>query len=337
MQGLDALRGIAALLVLAQHIVPLHWIGHSSPLFTDILYLAPGRVGVAAFFLISGYIIPLSIGPQSTLSSFWISRLFRLWPLYIVAILLAVLMGAEETAKLSAAEVLLNFTMLQQFIGVPNALGVFWTLQIELLFYFTVSGMLLLGVVHDRKAMRAAFALSVVLALLMAAARFVTGLKLPVALPIALMLMFFGAELRLARLAGEFLPLRRIAVLLVSLVGVCMLGYSHGAGDNPYRWALAYTLAVGLFLCFERAKTMPATLVFLGTISYSVYLLHPLAISFFGNDEAISALWIVSSTLLAATASYYLIEKPFQRIGRHVREMKRPQGLAEQAGAAPAR
>jgi peptidoglycan/LPS O-acetylase OafA/YrhL len=332
MRGIDALRGISALLVLAQHIVPLSWIGEGNFLVIDSLYLIPGRVGVAAFFLISGYIIPSSMGPRSTLSTFWISRFFRLWPLYIVVILLAVVMGAEKTEELNAAEVLLNFTMLQQFIGVPNALGVFWTLQIELVFYFLVSGMLLLGVVHDRNAVRTALALSTVLALLMAAARFATGIKLPVALPIGLMLMFFGAELRLARLSNESLPLRRIAVLLVSLVGVCLLGYSYGAGDNPYRWATAYTLAVVLFLFFERAKTAPAALVFLGTISYSVYLLHPLVISFFGNEEAISAVWIVSCTLAAATASYYFIEKPFQKLGKRLSS----NAAAAQAGAGPA-
>jgi peptidoglycan/LPS O-acetylase OafA/YrhL len=329
MQGIDALRGISALLVLAQHIVPLHWLGQGMLSDGNDFYLDLGRIGVATFFLISGFIIPFSISPRSTLRSFWMSRFFRLWPVYIVTILLAVIMGADGAPKLSFSEILVNFTMFQQFVGVPNVLGVFWTLQIELVFYFLVSGMLLLGVVHDRKAVRAAFGLSVVLALAMAAGRFAIGVKLPVALPIGLMLMFFGAELRLARQADEALPAARIAHLLASLAVVCLLGYSRGVGDNPYRWILAYSLGVVLFLHFERVKNMPAALVFLGTISYSIYLLHPLVISIFGNDEPITAVWIVSCTLLAATASYYFIEKPFQRIGKRL-------GSAAPAGAAQA-
>src|ERR1700680_1263338 len=83
---LDALRGFAALCVVFDH-------GSTLMLepVRDFLYrwLAPGQYGVFVFFLISGYIIPASLERRGSVRGFWTSRLFRLYPMYAVALVIA--------------------------------------------------------------------------------------------------------------------------------------------------------------------------------------------------------------------------------------------------------
>ncbi|HEY2673131.1 MAG TPA: acyltransferase family protein, partial [Rugosimonospora sp.] len=79
---LEAVRGSAATLVVLQHLLadefPAYqrWTYHHVDL---------GRIGVVAFFLVSGYVIPLSLTGQ-TLRTFATRRFFRLYPSYWVAL-----------------------------------------------------------------------------------------------------------------------------------------------------------------------------------------------------------------------------------------------------------
>src|SRR5579875_535438 len=79
---LDALRGVAALAVVYDHasyqfLVPVR----------DVItaWIDPGEFGVFVFFLISGYIVPASLERRGSVRGFWVSRLFRLYPAYILA------------------------------------------------------------------------------------------------------------------------------------------------------------------------------------------------------------------------------------------------------------
>jgi len=50
----------------------------------------PGSYGVFVFFLISGYIVPASLERKGSVPTFWVSRMFRLYPLYLLGIAVAV-------------------------------------------------------------------------------------------------------------------------------------------------------------------------------------------------------------------------------------------------------
>ncbi len=45
-----------------------------------------GQYGVFVFFLVSGYIIPASLERKGSVRGFWVSRAFRLYPLYLLGI-----------------------------------------------------------------------------------------------------------------------------------------------------------------------------------------------------------------------------------------------------------
>jgi peptidoglycan/LPS O-acetylase OafA/YrhL len=86
------------------------------------------------------------------------------------------------------------------------------------------------------------------------------------------------------------------------------------------------TFAVGMAL---RNLTVPSVLAWLGLVSYSVYLLHPLLLDFsdripFVNSRHPVGVQLVMTgvfltVLLACCAlTYYLVEAPMQRLGRRV-------------------
>jgi peptidoglycan/LPS O-acetylase OafA/YrhL len=94
---LDALRGIAALCVVSDHL------GHHllQPVRHLVcLWFNPGWDGVCVFFLVSGYIVPASLERKGSVRTFWVSRLFRLYPLYLFALLTAFLLWGTSMGSL---------------------------------------------------------------------------------------------------------------------------------------------------------------------------------------------------------------------------------------------
>src|SRR2546430_2888447 len=84
---LDVLRGLAALAVVFDHVsyYALQHVRHIVYQWFD-----PGNYGVFVFFIISGYIVPASLERKGSVRTFWVSRLFRLYPLYLLAVGIAV-------------------------------------------------------------------------------------------------------------------------------------------------------------------------------------------------------------------------------------------------------
>ncbi|MFJ4820164.1 acyltransferase family protein [Streptomyces sp. NPDC088801] len=174
---LDALRGLAALVVVFDH---------SSHTFMPDLReeLMPqfntSRYGIMVFFLVSGYIIPASLERRGCVRAFWIGRVFRVYPLWavVVAALLAVdllgLAGLRDFGRQGAVTVALAHAgMLQELLGTPNVLLVLWTLSYEMCFYLLVVALFTVRL-HHRSA--AASGVLAVLAVVSAAA----GAVLPV-------------------------------------------------------------------------------------------------------------------------------------------------------------
>ena len=123
----------------------------------DYLYrwLDLGQYGVFVFFLVSGYIIPASLERKGSVRGFWTSRLFRLYPMYALALVLAAvayqtghgtIRGAEHAPGQSVTAWLL---MLPNLLTGPNVPNVTWTLSYEMVFYLLLVALFSWGV-HTR-------------------------------------------------------------------------------------------------------------------------------------------------------------------------------------------
>jgi peptidoglycan/LPS O-acetylase OafA/YrhL len=148
---IDLLRFIAALAVVLFHFT---FRGYHADNLSPIEYPILGEVfkygylGVELFFIISGYVVLMS-AQGKTLGQFFTSRVVRLYPAFWVACTLTFIvvrlwgpaihtLGWSPMLDAPLKGYLLNMTMLHHFLGVRDLDGVYWTLSIELIFYFIV-------------------------------------------------------------------------------------------------------------------------------------------------------------------------------------------------------
>ncbi len=158
--ALDGVRGIAAVCVFAYHygggaqstFLPLRWFGTT---------LKFGWVGVSLFFVLSGFLISGilwdSMGRSSWWQTFYVRRSLRIFPLYYLALLLAVViawMGAQTNTQPSIWPFALYLQNIPSLAGHLHGFGKthldhFWSLAVEEQFYL-VWPFLLLMLRRDR-------------------------------------------------------------------------------------------------------------------------------------------------------------------------------------------
>lgn len=155
---LDLLRFVAALAVLAFHYFIAFasvWGERPAELFPAISTISGlGILGVELFFMISGFVILMSIWGRG-MGEFALSRLVRLFPAYWVSVgVTAVVYGLTAATaldpKLGPGGYGVNLTMLQRAFGVADANGVYWSLWVELRFYVLISILVITGVTLNR-------------------------------------------------------------------------------------------------------------------------------------------------------------------------------------------
>ncbi|WP_433424673.1 acyltransferase family protein [Microtetraspora malaysiensis] len=379
MAWLDALRGIAALVVVFEHAL--------QPLLPEARFpikavFEPGWYGVMVFFLVSGYIVPASLERRGDVRAFWISRFFRLYPLFGVSVAgmaLLVALGWDDphiwwsTRPFSLA--LGHLTMLQNLQSMPNLVSVLWTLSYEMAFYLLLTAMFTLGMNRRSTTSALGFAAAAVLGAgtlpvaLLSAGR--SGRMLTVALVVTVLLAVgLAAVLKGAgavRHAGAIVigvtvlgllavnqsypgPWQGLLILATMFAGTAL--YRAEQGEISWRQAgwVALVPVAGIWLArggfgFQTATVaawvtfaagmalrhwrMPRALAWLGLVSYSIYVLHPLLLEsvawFWPEPLAVPlgtrlvALACVVGALLGLSAlTWRFVEAPAQRLGKRL-------------------
>jgi peptidoglycan/LPS O-acetylase OafA/YrhL len=338
--SLDGWRAVAILGVLAVHDVPV-MAGHTS--------LQPaqdyGGLGVVLFFAISGVLICSRILEEEALTGrfhlklFYIRRLCRIQPaalVYLAVIGVLTLCGIlHEHLKywLGALFLYQNFlfrpdqtTEVQSFFT-----GHFWTLAVEEHFYLLVS--LALFFVKKRR-----LAFFTALFVLVKIAHKIGIHYTPDALirrtywQIQLLLLPSLAALLLREPKVREAAVRWMRpgwVFLVTALA-CMAARLRGTEYVTSVLLYAFTAWVVSTMLHPHSWTTRGLewkpLRFIGRISYSIYLWHVLFFSTKVGPPVNSHLLLVLSerpwkyvcALAVATASYYLIEKPFVRMGHRL-------------------
>ncbi|NRQ37050.1 acyltransferase [Nonomuraea sp. NN258] len=235
---LDALRGIGALAVVAEHVLP--WFLPSlRPYWFNL-----GVYGILVFFLVSGYIIPASLERHGDVRAFWTGRAFRLYPLYLAVIVLVLAVSpwvpVREQVPRDGSAVAAHATMLLDVVNVGGVADTMWTLSYEMVFYLLVTALFLVRG-HERSAP---------LSVAFAAAAVLIGLAVPGALVVGGWVAYASCALFAAGLACVVSGrLRTPAACLLALMGVLMLLFTSRvpwlgtavlgvmfAGTALYRW-----------------------------------------------------------------------------------------------------
>lgn len=330
---LDSARGIAAILVLIFHSVLIFGKGDSlitelNTIFRETFDL--GKIAVIIFFILSGVVIPFSFSgaKKDGTKKFIISRFFRLYPVYWLSVILGFLIFGGFTFK----EFIINFTMLQQFIGVKNIIGLYWTLQIELVFYFLA---LLVFLWRDLKDVKFLYSVSIgflILACIMSIIRGQLEMKLPLALPLALSLMFFGSFYRYQLFGGNSLAkklfVRYLVCFIILIPIIAKSGYDidFGYDESWSKYLITYYSGLFLFLGIVYLKYSNPVIEYLGRISYSVYLFHPIFIYiietssiFKGFSSWVNIILVLIFTIVFSHFTFSFIEKPCISLGRVIK------------------
>lgn len=325
---LDAIRGYAALAVFLGHAGLELW-----PRFRefDFSRFAIGNFGVILFFLCSGFIIPVSLERQNSLKRFWIRRLCRLFPLYWFSIFVCFVGGYYLQLNLLPADffdrplgmVAANATMLQALWGYPNIMGLYWTLFWEMVFYFLVSGLFLVRW-HKRTA-PVTLGLIVMAFLVETVVPLLGGTRYPVGIVSFLATMFCGTvAYRMS--SGEMSRGTAMTILALGfgMVTITALGNPWEAGGI---WSQMHLLTARItaFIVFalafaQRSKRIAAPSLYLGRISYSVYLMHPIVMTVVpqaGTSLLTLVIWL-GVLLLVASFTYRWIEQPGIALGQRL-------------------
>lgn len=303
--SVQQLRGISALAVVFCHYgSDLNGYPNLSSLFNK------GQLGVHVFFFISGYIILYSlIKNEYTIKNFFrflLKRSIRIEPVYLLTILLTLLTFWLFSFIPSFKGSVIPFIP-QQFLAhifhvVPFTNyqfynHVFWTLSIEFQFY------LLIGVVYflsDKLVYRIAFLLlfsSTIFLSLPKSYYLLTSYAPIFALGMAL-LLYNNSKLKV--------------YLLVALICALLIWLKIGL------LSLILVIIAGLLINFSNIKLKP--LVFLGDISYSLYIIHPLVLIYLLGtfkklniqfyDDLIKLIVNIAVAIAAAYVLFKIVEKP---------------------------
>lgn len=270
--AIDVLRGLAALVVMVFHYTcwyPTH-LGHAFPLPR----LEWGRYGVQVFFIISGFVILMTLERTADWRDFAVSRFSRLYPCYWVGIALTwtiVYASGVPMRSLNGREVLINLTMVQSAFHVPHVDGVYWTLQVELLFYVMMGAALAFGRLRQVEWVLLLLAILHLLDVLvlpasMARAGLVGIVREALILDQAAL---FGVGVMLYRLWSARRDGMRIALLLFFVIA----GIVRAPGAVQVIVPMA-TMLVWLAATGRLAWANQRGLVALGIMSYPFYLLH---------------------------------------------------------------
>ncbi|MDI6103576.1 acyltransferase [Actinoplanes sp. NEAU-A12] len=148
---IDGLRLLAALAVAFFHLGGTYiardaWEGRPSTVFPAFYSVASyGWLGVELFFMISGFVICMSSWGRSP-GQFFRSRVVRLFPAFWPAVLISTTVVAfwpVVGTRLPWDQVIVNLTMLNLPLGIPNVDGSYWTLWAEMRFYLLFAVVLL--------------------------------------------------------------------------------------------------------------------------------------------------------------------------------------------------
>lgn len=315
---LDALRGIAAITVVIFHYLYRYneLYGHED---VNTNWAHWGEYGVQLFFMISGFVIYWTLNRINSPIDFIVSRFSRLYPVYwfcaLVSLLFINIFGlpGREIETISAVG---NVLMFHGYLGIASIDGVYWTLAVELTFYFWVFCFYLTG---QLKRAEVFFSVFLVIAII----ETLGFLNLPIKLKNILMvehISFFIAGICFYKIVNKLHNKWTYGILFLSLI-TTIVTFSLDLSLLFLVFYVIFYIAIttkNRFLAYK-------PLLFLGGISYPLYLIHQnigyIIINKFyahGVSPYLSVLVALSVSIVLALIAHIYVEK---KATKYIREV----------------
>jgi len=306
-----------------------------------------GTFGVLIFFVHTCLVLMYSmerggLRGASLVSNFYIRRIFRIYPLSMLAVLTAVALGLDSgvhgvpglsrAAFVGVGRLLSNLFLVQNLIKPGSIINVLWSLPYEVQMYVFLP-FLFLWVRKKRSAV------------------------LPLSILWLLSLILAVIQMKVAPLTGPSSLARRLTLLQMVpnfLPGVIAFVLPHTPKVKSFLWPITIIVLVGTYValpvvwmgwvlclllgwaipCFGEIQTNWLRVVShrIATYSYGVYLSHQFCIWFVDDPLSSSSAWVkipVLTVLLIGVpiVLYHCIEKPMIRVGADLAEKWSPRML----------
>jgi peptidoglycan/LPS O-acetylase OafA/YrhL len=307
--NLDLLRTIAVALVVLSHLgVNAGW-SQQQVLNVE----AVGRVGVGIFFVHTTLVLMQSLGRQNDGALvFFVRRIFRIYPLAIFTVLLAVAMNEAGGTRLDLGMIVSNLLLIQNITGHDSVIGPLWSLPYELQMYLFLPGLYAITTLPRPVA-------SIAAVWLVCLAIASTGV-----FPLLVYAPCFVAGVVAYTLRGRRLTLHPMTLFAAVAAAVLAIGMLEAMGirEEPLLWAMC--LVLGLMVPFTK-EIKPGWLArassFVAKYSYSVYLMHIFAlmcIGLFPGPVAFQLLVAAAALVMDVRVAYRWVEAPGMEWGRRI-------------------
>ena len=348
---LDSARGIASLMVFFSHFIALNYQDKMNVHY--FFFLFNGNDAVSFFFVLSGFVLSykyIVLGKPLDIKQFYVARFFRLFPAYFLTIILMALITHRQELSLQTLCNVFVFdktdfweeALLLRFHNKYYYPG--WTLTLEMAGSFLVPFFVVLAI-KNKKIIPYLIVVTLIV-----------GNNL---LFSYLFLFGFIASCNYENIISDSFeqtrwfryryPIVITAILLFSLRqidAVSPFGPDYktlasylGLDFFTYSGPACFVFLVAILHSKRTQRILEnKILVFLGKISYSIYLVHLVvtdviyiyAIKYleahkyhFGNFMII-ALITTTCIILFATVVHYTVELPFMRIGKRITRSMKP-------------
>lgn len=330
---LDALRGIAVLGIILYHYT-IAYDYHFKINNTGNFHFKYGFLAVELFFIISGFVIFLTLENSKKKTDFLVSRFSRLYPAYWCAIFLTAsiitLFPVPTLGHYSIREIAENLTMFQGFDNKVRLIDqVYWTLKFELTFY------IIMYLLYLTKSLKNINLICIIWLALSLSSRFynIPGKKY---LDVLLILQFaplFIAGISFYKLKMNNKDIFAHILVILSLFIQLPWIYKMELNDNNYivevSVVVVFYATFYLFIYKGLILLNNKFLLFFGTISYSLYLLHNvIGYSIIYRLRAISdtqifyvSISFIIVVILASMVSFF-VEKPAMKLIRNWYKVK---------------
>ena len=329
-KSLDGLRGLAAIIVFISH-------SANHGLLPSVLGSGFGKVGVMVFFVLSGFLMAsLYLEKPATLAAqreYFVARFGRVFPLYYFILLVSLCVSVWG----GWSSYPFNYESAGAFIRslfLIDAVSILWTIPVEIQFYLLF---VIFWAIYQVLGWGRWAPLFVIFSMIPAVVVFAANGELPrmvfsysYAFFVGVFSNFIFQKMKESEVTQSFFDRAGFVFLILLLLnlpelraefGLIGSGFFKTWGD-PLTWLLVWLLFMAsVFESKSLSLLRSKFFVYMGSISYGVYLLHYPILLFFvewiGGFQILAFWGAGIFTLLVAHCSLLYFEKPLAKVIRN--------------------